>query len=247
MNQQQLKKIIVALDNMERKQILEWMELGKEDINFIKIGLEVFCRYGREFIEMLSQKFRARVFLDLKLHDIPNTVSQTILALEGLPIDFLTVHLSGGEAMLTAALVAQQKALPQTQLLGVSYLTSLDHKDFKQIWGTEKEHISHQFTRLFELAHKSHIHGLVCSAQEAQALRLFENKNSLPSLQLVCPGIRFQDEIDNRSNLSDQKRVLSPQQAFQLGVDYLVMGRSLTQAKNLQKRFLQLHEMEKNI
>lgn len=247
MSQPQLKKVIVALDNMDREQILSWMDRAQGDISFAKIGLEAFCRYGRVFLETLKQKYDLRLFLDLKLHDIPNTVSKTILGLEGLPVDFLTIHLTGGESMIKAALEAQKKALPQTQILGVSYLTSLDNKDFKQIWGIEQEKISQQFNRLFELAHTSKIHGLVCSAQEAKALRDYEKTNDLSPLQLVCPGIRFQDEIDQNLNLGDQKRVLSPHQAFELGVDYLVIGRSLTQAKDLQKRFVELREVEKNI
>lgn len=247
MSQQHLKKVIVALDNMDRDQILAWMEQAKADVGFAKIGLEAFCRYGRDLLETLREKYQLRLFLDLKLHDIPNTVSKTIQGLEGLPIDFLTVHLTGGESMLTAALKAQKKALPQTQLLGVSYLTSLDNKDFKQIWGVEQNDISQQFKRLFELAHTSKIHGLVCSAREAKALREYEKATSQKALQLVCPGIRFQDEIDDDINLGDQKRVLSPLEAFKLGVDYLVMGRSLTQAPDLQKRLTQLHDVEKNI
>lgn len=243
----QLKKVIVALDNMSEDQVHTWMQQAQTDVTFVKIGLEVFCRYGRSFIENLLQKYQCRLFLDLKLHDIPNTVSKSILGLEGLPIDFLTVHLTGGEAMLKAAREAQEKALPQTKLLGVSYLTSLDDQDFQQVWGLEKEQIPRQFERLFHLAHTTQTHGLVCSAKEARALRDYEKKNSLAPLLLVCPGIRFQDEIDNSQNLGDQKRVYSPEQAFNLGVDYLVMGRSLTQAHDLKQRFNQLREVEKNI
>jgi orotidine-5'-phosphate decarboxylase len=247
MSELQLKKVIVALDNMDETQIHDWMNKATPDVSFVKIGLEAYCRYGRSLIESLMKTYELKIFLDLKLHDIPNTVSKTISALKGLPIDFLTVHLTGGEQMLVAALDAQKKALPHTQLLGVSYLTSLDGHDFEQIWGIDEATIPKQFERLFNLAHRSKIHGLVCSAQEAKTLRHFEVENSLSPLQLVCPGIRFEDEIKKNTNLGDQKRVLSPQEAFSLDVDYLVMGRSLTQTKNLRQRLDELHHVEKNI
>jgi orotidine-5'-phosphate decarboxylase len=247
MTKLKLKKIIVALDNMNETQIYDWMNKATPDVNFVKIGLEAYCRYGRSLIETLKETYGLKIFLDLKLHDIPNTVSKTISAFEGLPIDFLTVHLTGGEEMLSAALNAQKKSLPRTKLLGVSYLTSLGGDDFEQIWGVDKDSIPKQFGRLFNLAHQSKIHGLVCSAQEAKALRDFESKNSLSPLQLVCPGIRFSDEIKNSINIGDQKRVLSPQQAFDLDVDYLVIGRSLTQSQDLRHRLDELHNVEKNI
>lgn len=242
-----LKNIIVALDNMDKTEILEWMEKAKEDISFIKLGLEVFYRYGRSFVEDLLKRHQVKLFLDLKLHDIPNTVSKSILSLEGLPIDFLTLHLTGGEQMLKAACQAQKKALPQTKLLGVSYLTSLDDNDFFQIWGVEHQQIPRQFERLFDLAHKTQIQGLVCSAREASALRDYEKLNALNPLQLVCPGIRFADEIKMSQNMGDQKRVYSPRQAFDSGADYLVMGRSLTQTPQLEERLKQLYLVEKNI
>lgn len=242
-----VNSVIVALDNMNREEIENFLTQTKGQLPFIKIGLETFCRYGRSFIKEIAERFETRIFLDLKLHDIPNTVAKSIHALKGLPIEFLTIHLSGGQEMIKQALKAQRESLPNAKLLGVSYLTSLDGDDFLQIWGVDNQNISQQFKRLFELAHQTQIQGLVCSAQEADLLRSYELEKGLSPLLLVCPGIRFQDEIDQRQNLGDQKRVLSPQKAFEKKIDYLVMGRSLTQAKNLAQRLDELLELQQKI
>lgn len=239
-NQNALSRIIVALDNMSATQIRSFLKQSQGQLNFVKIGLESFCRYGRDFVTELAQDFQCDIFLDLKLHDIPNTVGKAISALEGLPIRFLTLHLSGGTQMLKEAIEQQKTCLPDCQLLGVSYLTSLDQTDFQEIWGVGQEEIQTQFERLFSLAHQTQLGGIVCSPHEAKILRQLETASKANRQLLVCPGVRFQDEIDSGTGLQDQKRILSPQMAFQQGIDYLVMGRPLTQAKNLEARLQEL-------
>ena len=230
-----IEKIILALDNMsvpEIKTFLSNWPISQKPM--IKIGLELFCKYGRPLIFELHKEFGTKIFLDLKLHDIPNTVAKAIRSLEGLPIDLLTVHLSGGEEMLKRALEEAKQALPQTKILGVSLLTSLDDKDLFTLWNIPKENIDKTFENLFSLALRTGLHGVVCSPHE---LRLFPNleKRTQASLLKVTPGIRFNDEI-NSGETQDQKRVMSPELALKGGANYLVIGRSLTKSKNLDKR-----------
>lgn len=238
-----LSRLIVALDNMNASQIKHFLDQGQGEIGFVKIGLEAFCRSGRDFVSEIAEDYQVKIFLDLKLHDIPNTVAKAVAALEGLPIEFLTVHLSGGKNMLEQALKEQRETLPNCQLLGVSYLTSLDDVDFQEIWGKSAMQMPEQFERLFRLALQTELGGIVCSPHEAQALRNFERQHQAKRQTLVCPGIRFQDEIEAGVGLQDQKRVLSPEAAFKQGIDYLVMGRPLTQAKNLSERLKTLKNL----
>lgn len=239
-DQNALSRVIVALDNMSATQIRSFLKQTQGRLSFVKIGLETFCRYGRDFVTEIKDDYHCDIFLDLKLHDIPNTVAKAVNALEGLPVKFLTVHLSGGIKMLEQALEQQKLSLPKTQLLGVSYLTSLDEADFQNIWGIESAQISGQFEKLFRLAHQTNLGGIVCSPHEAKILRELEKSTQAPRQLLVCPGVRFQDEIDSGTGLQDQKRILSPSEALAQGIDYLVMGRPLTQAKNLEQRLDQL-------
>jgi orotidine-5'-phosphate decarboxylase len=230
-----IEKVILALDNMDVPEIKSFLSnwpISQKPM--IKIGLELFYKYGRSLIFELHKEFGTKIFLDLKLHDIPNTVAKAIRSLEGLPIDLLTVHLSGGEEMLKRALEEAKQALPQTKILGVSLLTSLDDKDLFTLWNIPKENIDKTFENLFLLAIKTGLHGVVCSPQE---LHLFPNleEKTQTSLLKVTPGIRFNDEI-NSGETQDQKRVMAPEQAIKSGANYLVIGRSLTKSKNLDKR-----------
>ncbi|WP_127717644.1 orotidine-5'-phosphate decarboxylase [Halobacteriovorax sp. HLS] len=229
------ERVFVALDNMTKEEIFTFLDSANGRIKNIKIGLELFNKYGPQIVNELCERYPTKIFLDIKLHDIPNTVSKAILSLAGLPIDYLTIHISGGQKMLEEALKARDEAIPNCKLLGVSILTSLDQEDLKLIWGVDD--INKSFIRLFEIAHQSKIDGVICSANELKALRSFDN-----SLIAVCPGIRFEDEISS-GDISDQKRVLSPQKAIKEGVDFLVIGRSLTKASSLKDRLDQLENM----
>ena len=228
------KHVMVALDNMDKEKCFSFLKRLPEELPLVKIGLEMFNRYGASFVREVATTFQKRIFLDLKLHDIPNTVEKAILSLEGLPIDFLTVHLSGGRAMLEACQRARNKAHPNLNILGVSFLTSLGNQDFKELFDLEPSQQKEAFRRLFALAQETHTQGIVCSPLELEILE------SYPQLMSVCPGIRFQDEID-QGNIGDQQRVLSPKSAFEAGANYLVMGRSLTQANDLQQRTRELN------
>ena len=220
-----LDRIILALDQMNADEIKQFLDLHGHHFKTIKIGLELYLKYGNQFILEMSQKYQKDIFLDLKLHDIPKTVEKAILSLENLPIKFLTVHLGGGLSMLESSLNEIKKTNPTCQLLGVSFLTSLELKDLQMIYGIQNS--DEAFLRLFKLAHDSGISGVVCSAHELHLLKSLQT-----NLIAVTPGVRFLDEINNQS-LQDQKRVMDPLLAIKKGADYLVMGRSFTQSNNI--------------
>lgn len=238
MNHNPIEKVIVALDNMDRDSVHNFLRKPNMLLSRIKMGLELFCKYGPNFVKDVSEKFDKKVFLDLKLHDIPNTVRKSIQSLEGLNVEFLTIHLSGGKEMIEAAISQAKISLPNTKLLGVSYLTSLSSNNFEQNWGFRQDQIETAFEKLFDLACETQIHGIVCSPSELDIAIRSEEKYGHKLIK-VCPGIRFQDEID-QGNTQDQVRVLSPEKAFHSGANFLVMGRSLTQSKDLSERYEQL-------
>ena len=220
-----LNNIIVALDQMTDKEALKFIEENK-DFKFYKVGLELYLRYGRNFLNEITKISDAEIFLDLKLHDIPRTVAKSIESLASLPLAFLTLHSTGGIEMMKLAEKYKREFLPETKLLGVSILTSLDHLDAKELFGLDNFDI----TRLVRTMELAEIGGMVCSGQDLDQFQT--------NLIKVCPGIRFEDEISH-----DQKRVLTPKEAFLKGADYLVMGRSLTQAKDLKLRIQQLSDI----
>ena len=241
-----MKNIIVALDNMNEQEIFtfldKWKAIDSNNLPCLKIGLELFCLLGPSIVERIHHKYDCSIFLDLKLHDIPQTVRKSIRSLKGLPIKFLTVHLSGGTSMLEMAIEEAKEVLPTTNLLGVSYLTSLNENDFQKNWGLNtRQEIEGAFERLFRLALESKIHGIVCSALDLSILKPIE-QDYKHSLIKVTPGIRFSDEIAS-GKIQDQARVLSPEMAFRNGSDFLVIGRSLTQSAALDKRIEELAEL----
>jgi len=223
-----LDRIIVALDQMSLEEIDVFLKQKDNTLPFVKIGLELFVKHGPELVHRIHNDYKKKIFLDLKLHDIPVTVAKAISSLKGLPIDFLTVHLSGGEAMLKAAVAETKVSLPGCKLLGVSFLTSLEANDLEDLFGIEDT--DEAFLRLFKVASVSGIDGVVSSPLEVSLL-----KKHYPNLLSVTPGIRFQDEIESNV-VQDQKRVMNPEEAFEEGSDYLVMGRSLSKTNRFSER-----------
>ncbi len=233
------QKVMVALDNMTKTQTYDFLEQLPKELPWIKIGLEQYLAHGKTLVRDIYEKYDKRIFLDLKLHDIPNTVAKALGGLSNLPIEFITVHLSGGEQMLKACQVIRNEKMDHVNILGVSYLTSLDENDLAAMWGitdTKKA-----FSNFFNLALKTGTQGVVCSAHELEIVKECEWKTG-NSLIKVCPGIRFKDEIE-QGQTSDQKRVLDPEEAFKKGANYLVMGRSLTQAPHLATRVEELSQI----
>ena len=217
--------IIAALDVPSAEQALKLAEQIAPAVGAFKIGKELFVASGPDIVKKIRAT-GAAVFLDLKFHDIPNTVAKAIAAAAKLDVQMLTIHTSGGAEMMQAAEKSAQDAaekLGQTLplVLGVTVLTSSNDETLAEIGceaNTEK-----QVLRLAQLAVKSGLRGLVCSPLEIAALRKI-----LPAeIQLVTPGIRTGAEKSD-----DQKRTLSPREAIQAGASWLVIGRPIYAAEN---------------
>ena len=189
----------------------------------LKLGLEFFGAHGPAGVQRIAE-YGLPIFLDLKLHDIPNTVGGAVKALARLPVSFLTLHASGGRAMLQAAVDAVRDAADgqhprPLKLLGVTVLTSLSADDLQDVGQDPVP--NHQVDRLGFLVKDTGVDGIVCSAEEIAVIR----ERFGPEPILMVPGIR-----PGWSTKDDQKRVTTPDQALALGADYLVIGRPITRA-----------------
>jgi orotidine-5'-phosphate decarboxylase len=182
----------------------------------VKLGLEFFCANGHEGVLRMAEH-ETQIFLDLKLHDIPNTVGKAVEALACLDPAILTVHASGGRAMMAAA---KSAAPPRTKVVGVTVLTSLDEADLAAI-GVEASP-AEQVRRLADLAREAGLDGIVCSGAEVAAARA-----AWPDGFFVVPGVR-----PAGAEIGDQKRVVTPAQALADGASVLVIGRPITAAAN---------------
>ena len=208
-------KVIVALDQLSPEEVFTHAKESFGEFSILKIGLELFNKHGTDFINKVQKDLKKEIFLDLKLHDIPNTVFNAIKSLEGTSPKFLTIHLTGGTSMIRSALQARDQFLPKTKILGVSYLTSLSDADFSEIWGNSKK--DELFEKAFKLANNTKIDGVVCSPHELGML-----SRLAPNLIKVTPGIRMTSSEDD-----DQSRTLPPSKALAEGSDFLVIGRPL--------------------
>lgn len=212
-------KLIVALDFPDARRALALVDRLEGRCRWFKVGLELYLAAGNSIVETLKKRGFS-VFLDLKLHDIPNTVAGAVRSVAGLQADMLTVHASGGPAMLTAAAEAAAGIEKAPQLLAVTVLTSMDAAQLAATGISSSP--AEQALRLAEVARAAGIHGLVCSPEEAAQMR-----RVLPDSILVTPGIR-----PAGATVGDQKRVATPASALTAGANYLVVGRPITQAEN---------------
>jgi len=210
-------ELIVALDFASRARALAMVDRLGEAADFYKVGLELYTRSGPGVVRELSRR-KKRVFLDLKLHDIPNTVSGAVHAATDLGVELLTIHVAGGCRMME---VAAEAAEGRVALLGVTLLTSLSPNDVEDMWGHPISSLREQVVRLATLSQESGLDGVVASPQEVQALRLQLGKELL----VVTPGIRLPG-VD----VNDQARVATPSQAAGAGASHLVLGRAVTAA-----------------
>ncbi|WP_126455420.1 orotidine-5'-phosphate decarboxylase [Sulfuriflexus mobilis] len=210
--------IIVALDFPEKAAALGLVEQLDPSRCRLKVGKEMFTRLGPDFVETLAGK-GFDVFLDLKFHDIPNTVAAACSAACDLGVWMMNVHASGGRRMMEAAREAIEKSSQSPLLIAVTILTSLSDEDIKEVgyMGTAEENVM----RLARLASHSGMDGVVCSPKEVTALRESLGKD----FALVTPGIR-----PAGSATDDQRRTLTPAEAMAAGSSYLVIGRPITQA-----------------
>ena len=220
MSKQNHKKIFCALDTVDLGTALGLAASVKGSVGGLKVGLEYFNSNGPAGVEQINET-GLPVFLDLKLHDIPNTVAGAVRAVAPLAPAMLTVHTFGGAAMMKAAVGALDGFELKPLLLGVTVLTSLDEEDLSDIGVASNS--TDQVKRLAGLALSSGLGGVVCSPFEVAALRAEFGKD----LILVVPGIR-----PAGADKDDQKRVMTPEEAVAEGADYLVIGRAITGANN---------------
>jgi orotidine-5'-phosphate decarboxylase len=211
--------LILALDVPTREEAAPILRQLSGQLRWVKLGLQMFTAYGPNYVREVAD-LGFDVFLDLKLHDIPNTVAKAVESLGPLPIKMLTLHTSGGSEMMRAAVAAQQKTNPHLLLLGVTVLTSTDARGLNEIGVVASP--ADQVARLGQLAVASGLRGLVCSPLEVDLLRRI-----LPaSTQLITPGIRPASEAGS----DDQKRVMTPADAARAGSSYIVVGRPILKA-----------------
>ena len=216
-------KIFLAIDTKSMKKansIINQSELNNFKIGY-KFGLEFLnSKNGRKFISKLKKKI---IFIDLKLHDIPNTMQSTLIALRDLEINYLTVHISAG----LRALKDVKKVSGKIKIVGVTTLTSLDNKDLKGIGHNRplRDIVSLQA----KLASKANLDAIVCSPHEVKFVKKYFYK------EIITPGIRISSKV------SDQKRVMSPKDALKQGSDWLVIGRDITKG-NIKKNFKKLSD-----
>jgi orotidine-5'-phosphate decarboxylase len=216
----QASKIVVALDFEDKGKALSFVDKIDPSLCRLKVGKEMFTYFGPQFVKGLVSK-NFDVFLDLKFHDIPNTVAKACIAAADLGVWMLNVHASGGHKMMEHAQSELAKGFTKDKplLLAVTVLTSMDQAQLNEIGITASP--EEQVLRLAQLTKRSGLDGVVCSAQEASMLKRELGYN----FTLVTPGIR-----PAGSEQGDQHRIMTPEQAVQVGADYLVIGRPITQS-----------------
>ena len=209
-------RIYLALDTTDLAAAKALAKRVRHHVGGVKLGLEFFCAHGQAGVREMSA-LGLPVFLDLKLHDIPNTVAKAVRALAPLNPAILTVHASGGRAMMEDA---KASARPGTKVIAVTMLTSLDATDLAATGVAGSAH--DQVVRLAELARDSGVDGIVCSGAEVAAA-----KAAWPKGFFVVPGVRLPDDA-----IGDQKRVVTPRAAIDAGASILVVGRPITRAED---------------
>lgn len=208
--------VVVALDFDSEKKVFNFVEKLNPEQCRLKVGKEIFTRCGPQLVERLQQQ-GFDIFLDLKFHDIPNTVGSAVAVAADLGVWMVNVHASGGRRMLEAAANALSAYQQAPLLIGVTVLTSMEQQDLLDIGVSSNP--ADQVSRLAALVDNSGLDGVVCSAQETETLRAERGDNFC----LVTPGIRLSGD-----DPEDQRRVVTPELAISRGSDYLVIGRSIT-------------------
>ena len=223
-------KVILALDVESRTKAESILEATGESLQWVKIGLQTYLRDGPKFLHDIASSGKS-IFLDLKLHDIPNTMVKAIESLASLPIKMLTLHSTAGPEALTKCAQASAEFLPDTQLLAVTVLTSMNQENLNSIGVKYK--IPDQVDKLAKMSTNSGVDGIVCSPHELVRL-----KDVLPhSTTFVTPGIR-----PRGSAIGDQKRIMTPSHASQAGANFLVIGRPILAAENPQQALADIQQ-----
>ena len=212
--------VFLAIDSNDIKAATNLVEQVKPHIGGIKLGLEFFTSCGISGCHTMKE-FDLPLFIDLKLHDIPHTVSQALRGIFSLEPQYTTLHISGGSEMLKTSVDLKKELQSKTNLLGVTILTSFDDGIIAELgFGSS---VKHSIAQLTSIANESGLDGIVCSPLEVKNIK----KNYKNKLKLIVPGIR-----SSNNNNDDQKRTLSAKEAISAGADILVIGRPITKAKD---------------
>ena len=214
------KRIIVAIDLSNFNKAISLVKKLKNEVFAFKIGHEFFYNFGIEGYKKIY-KICPKIFLDLKLHDIPNTVEKGLKAILKLKPILTTIHLSGGDEMQRASIINNNK---NTKILGITILTSLNKKQTLKYY--KERDINTLVKKFAKNAKQNNLNGLVCSPLEIEIVRKTVGKKMI----LVVPGIRPENTALNKSD--DQKRILTPKESIKLGANYLVIGRPIVESKN---------------
>lgn len=213
-------KLILALDLPDRESALKILDGLRGKLEWVKIGLQMYLKYGANFVREVSG-MGFKIFLDLKLFDIPNTVASAVESVSALPVSMLTIHASGGREMMRRAVESAAERNPELFILGVTVITSFDADSLAET-GVELEP-EWQVEKLAKLAVDSGLKGLVCSPLEIESLRSILPEDTV----LVTPGIR-----PSGSSADEQKRIMTPADAARAGSDFIVVGRPILKAEN---------------
>ena len=208
--------IVLAVDTPDLQTAIAWVKATQDHISVYKLGLEFFLTFGSEGVKAIQNETDSDIFLDLKLHDIPHTVSGAAKTVAHLAPKFLTVHASGGNAMVKAAV----DALPNTRVTGVTILTSLSEADVTEI-GFRSAAL-HSAVALAKIAVDAGARAIVCSPLEISAVRLEIGATPI----IITPGVRPLDMVGT----DDQQRTMTPQAAIEAGANLVVIGRPITQS-----------------
>ena len=223
----QSKKIIVALDSNNFSEIEKLVKSLKKEVYAFKIGYQFFFNFGLIGYKKIYS-ICPKIFLDLKLHDIPNTVKNGLEALNKIKPILTTIHISGGDEMMKSSV----KDKRFTKILGVSILTSIDSKQTKKFYN--QKNVSSLVRKFAKFAKKNGLDGVVCSPKEIKVIRKATGKNFI----IVTPGIRLKSKIKS----DDQKRIETPEKAIEMGANYLVIGRPITKSKNPLKTLKEIND-----
>lgn len=215
--------LILAVDTDDLDVAKRWVSTTSEYIGVYKLGLEFFVKFGIPGVQSILAETDIDIFLDLKLHDIPNTVAKSAAQLRDINPLFLTVHASGGREMINAA----SRSLPNSKITAVTILTSLDSVDLAEIGylGTSQERAA----QMASFAVSAGAKAIVCSPQEIAAVRQVVS----PDIQIITPGVRPLSLKVSTIGGDDQKRTMDPKSAIVAGANYLVIGRPITQAEDM--------------
>ncbi|WOO87546.1 orotidine-5'-phosphate decarboxylase [Mollicutes bacterium LVI A0039] len=219
-------KIMIALDFKNKELTLDFLNKFQDEKLFVKVGMELFYKEGPQIISEIKAMGH-NIFLDLKLYDIPNTVSKAVHSLGSLGVDMLTIHTSGGVEMLTQANAAAKAY--NLNLLGVTVLTSQDVSELVKTDYCLEEIIND----LADKANQSGLYGIICSAQDIPGIEVSDN-----NLKYITPGIRLDGDSSD-----DQKRVMTPNLAIDNGADFLVVGRSITTSSTPYETYKQIQKL----